>query len=301
MSNFFKKIFCFALFLMLSFLLSDSLFAQYKQRTRSNTTPNINNSINSGNCCKKNGKCIDKNTGASCGTSSCPPCTETSTSINSSNWGTVGAVNPCDNPFSANCKNSLLFNAPTVKGRMPFFVDKKGQTFVDKAVITGDMMPAKANVSNLGSSKKPFKAVFAQRLIGQVSKYSDRRLKTNFEALPYGLQTVMELKPSMYHYKNNLSGGKELGLIAQDLQETVPEVVNQSGEYLSVDYAALVPVLIQAIQDQQQIIESQKATIEGQETAMEQTQMELKDLKANLAEVMDYLQLKEVKTTDAND
>lgn len=298
MSNFFKKVFCFGLFLMLSFLCCDALLAQ---SSRVNQAPNLTNKINTGNCCKKNGSCVDKISGSSCGTTNCPPCDKTVTSVSSDKWGTVGAVNPCDNPFSANCKQSLLFNAPTVKNRMPFFVDKQGQTFMDKAVITGNMMPAKANVSNLGSSKSPFKAVYAKRLVGQVSRYSDRRLKTNFETMPYGLQTVMELKPSMYHYKNNLIGGKELGLIAQDLQETVPEVVNQSGEYLSVDYAALVPVLIQAIQDQQQIIENQKATIKGQETAMEETQLEVKDLKANLTEVMDYLQLKAIKTSDVND
>lgn len=299
MSIFSKKTVYFSLFAFVFFLVTDALLAQ---TSRTKTLPNVSDKVNTSTCCKKNGKCVDKVTGALCGTINCPPCDQSQGPLSNNSWGGLtGTGNPCNDPYSTNCKQSRLFNAPIFNGKIPFLVDKSGNTFIERAVIEGNFLPAKANVSSLGSSKAPFKAVYAQKLVGQVSKYSDRRLKINIEASPYGLQTVMALQPSMYHYKNNVSGTKELGLIAQDLQQTVPEVVSQSGDYLSVDYTALVPVLIQAIQEQQQIIDAQKNTIEGQTAAMERTQLELKDLKANMAEVLDYLQLKQMKTSDVND
>lgn len=316
----FKKIIHFCFIATLLFLITDTLSAQIKYRTNTRNiekTPNVGN-IDSGDCCKNaQGTCVKKGTNTPCsGVSDCMPCSQQSTGINAS-WGQAGSGVACIKCPSCNdCNNALVFNTPRIKDQIPLFVDKEGQTYISTALnigggklvagnnsigIAGNFEPIKGNAFSLGSPKNPFQSVYASKLVGQVSKYSDRRLKTNISASPYGLQTVLQLKPSIYHYKNDLEGGQKLGLIAQDLQQTVPEIVDESGEFLSVDYSALVPVLIQAIQDQQAIIEAQKSTIEGQKTALEQTQTELKGLKANLEEVMDFLQLKAEKVSDVNE
>jgi hypothetical protein len=56
----------------------------------------------------------------------------------------------------------------------------------------------------------------------------------------------------------------QLGLIAQEVQKIVPEVVRADGpsQMLSVNYTALVPVMIKAVQEQQKIIEWQEARID---------------------------------------
>ncbi|WNJ16999.1 tail fiber domain-containing protein [Pontibacter sp. G13] len=104
---------------------------------------------------------------------------------------------------------------------------------------------------------------------------SDAREKTQIQPIEYGLETVMKLKPVSFQWKSGPDRGVKLGLIAQDLQQTVPEVVvdseiiqHESGEWetvpaekLGVYYADLIPVLIQGMQDQQAEIEALKAQI----------------------------------------
>lgn len=58
---------------------------------------------------------------------------------------------------------------------------------------------------------------------------------------------------------------QDLGFIAQEAIEVIPEIVNQpenvNEELWSMDYVRLVPVLVKAIQDQQAIIQSLETRI----------------------------------------
>jgi hypothetical protein len=48
----------------------------------------------------------------------------------------------------------------------------------------------------------------------------------------------------------------KIGLLAQDIQKVYPELVTEQNGILSVNYQGLVPVLINAIKEQQVLIES---------------------------------------------
>lgn len=81
---------------------------------------------------------------------------------------------------------------------------------------------------------------------------SDKRLKENVSILSYGLDTVCSLNPVFYNWidKEKLGSQRELGLIAQEVQKFVPEVIGVSSEEtLTLDYAKLTPILIKAIQE----------------------------------------------------
>ena len=82
---------------------------------------------------------------------------------------------------------------------------------------------------------------------------SDRRLKDNIEELKYGLSDILKLNPKTFNLKNELkisdNAPTRLGLIAQDVQKVVPELVDDSQEFLKLDYISLVPILIRAIQE----------------------------------------------------
>ena len=80
---------------------------------------------------------------------------------------------------------------------------------------------------------------------------SDQKLKQNIENISYGLDTITALRPVSYNFKdtNRFGANTKIGFLAQDLQKVVPEVVSDSGEYLSVDYSALTPVIVKAIQE----------------------------------------------------
>ena len=52
---------------------------------------------------------------------------------------------------------------------------------------------------------------------------------------------------------------RQVGLIAQEVQAVLPELVSEDGEgYLSVNYANLVAVLVEANKEQQKLIEAYK-------------------------------------------
>ena len=61
----------------------------------------------------------------------------------------------------------------------------------------------------------------------------------------------MKLEPIHYEWKKDNLG--KIGLIAQSVQNLVPEVVigNEATDFLGMNYAELVPVLIKALQEQQ--------------------------------------------------
>ena len=108
---------------------------------------------------------------------------------------------------------------------------------------------------------------------GAIINSSDRRLKRDIETLQYGLKEVLQLSPKQYYWKNRgEQTHKSLGLIAQEVQHIISELVhtvNDENNTLSVSYTELIPVLINAIQEQQQIIENQKQTIKGQSTVLQ--------------------------------
>ena len=87
--------------------------------------------------------------------------------------------------------------------------------------------------------------------IGQiVCAPSDINLKQNILDLNYGLDTVMKLHPVTYTFKDTKYGsGTQIGFIAQELEQYVPEVVTQGPQYKSVNYGLLTSVLAKAIQE----------------------------------------------------
>jgi hypothetical protein len=96
---------------------------------------------------------------------------------------------------------------------------------------------------------------------------SDKRLKSNIKDVTYGVKDLLKLKPISYTKKFSLDKAekgevKEFGFIAQDLQKVMPELVvegTDKDKILAVSYTSLIPVLIKAIQEQQQQIEALKA------------------------------------------
>lgn len=78
---------------------------------------------------------------------------------------------------------------------------------------------------------------------------SDRNLKQDVTDLDYGLDAVMKLKPATYHLKEDPSGPRHIGFIAQDVKQVVPEVVIGEEGHMQLAYPSLVPVLTKAIQE----------------------------------------------------
>ena len=102
---------------------------------------------------------------------------------------------------------------------------------------------------------------------GDVSAYSDRRVKTKIEVIPEALKKVQKLSGYTYERTDftNEDGTPvtQTGVIAQEVLEVLPEAVRGSEEdHYSVAYGNMVGLLIEAIKEQQVTIEKQQQQID---------------------------------------
>ena len=100
-------------------------------------------------------------------------------------------------------------------------------------------------------------------LSGDLTINSDARLKSNIISLGSTLAKLLMIDGKSYTMKTNESEPK-IGLLAQDVQKAFPELVkttNDSDQTLSVNYQGLIPVLINAIKEQQKQIKELKKLI----------------------------------------
>ena len=89
---------------------------------------------------------------------------------------------------------------------------------------------------------------------------SDATLKTNVETLTGSLDAVKSLRGVSYDWIE--SGGSEIGVIAQEVEAVLPDVVSTNDEGIkSVKYGNMVAVLIEAIKEQQVQIDELKSQI----------------------------------------
>lgn len=104
-------------------------------------------------------------------------------------------------------------------------------------------------------------SVFNSIQVANVYNYSDVLAKSNIQKLNYGLKTIKQLRPVSYNFikKNESAKGTQLGLIAQEVEKIMPELVvtDPEGRKL-LNYTGIIPVLINAIQELQIEVESLK-------------------------------------------
>lgn len=94
---------------------------------------------------------------------------------------------------------------------------------------------------------------------GTYYRLSDRNQKENIKGLEYGLDEVLRLNPVTHTWLYSDSTKPSIGLIAQEVEEVINELVNTSidgdREIKALDYNGLIPVLIKSIQDLNKKIE----------------------------------------------
>ena len=61
--------------------------------------------------------------------------------------------------------------------------------------------------------------------------------------------------------KKDDSEKQKIGLLAQDIEKVFPELVSESNGIKSVNYQGLVPVLINAMKEQQRILSEQQSEL----------------------------------------
>jgi len=98
---------------------------------------------------------------------------------------------------------------------------------------------------------------------GDITAYSDERVKENINTIENALDKVKALRGVTYNRTDKEDKSEKIGVIAQEIQEVLPQVVHEQEDgMLGVSYGNITAVLIEAIKEQQIQIELLKAEIE---------------------------------------
>ena len=93
------------------------------------------------------------------------------------------------------------------------------------------------------------------RASSDVIAFSDKRVKENIKTIDNALEKVTKLRGVSYTRKDINDKSTKIGVIAQEVLEVLPEVVNQDDKGMySVAYGNIVGVLIEAVKEQQKQI-----------------------------------------------
>ncbi|MCD4681208.1 MAG: tail fiber domain-containing protein [Bacteroidales bacterium] len=142
---------------------------------------------------------------------------------------------------------------------------------------------------------------------GTFNNPSDRKFKENLSLINSPLDKIQNLNSYSYTYKTtgeaskmNFNEGRQFGFVAQELENIFPELVSDeihsydeivmkngketeeehSFKYKGINYIGMIPVLTEAIKEQQDIIEKQQSAIEKQ-------QKEIDELKVLVGQLME--------------
>ena len=163
-----------------------------------------------------------------------------SANITTANWGTARTIWGQSINGSANITAPVLPAAGSVTA--PAF-STSGDTDTGIYFSSANVM----NVATGGTLAATFAANGDFTAVGNVTAFSDARLKTNLQQITDALAKVTSL--TGYTYTRIDSGERHTGVIAQDVQSVLPEAVSDDGEHLSVAYGNMVGLLIEAIKE----------------------------------------------------
>ena len=99
-------------------------------------------------------------------------------------------------------------------------------------------------------------------LAGNLNINSDARLKSNIISLGSTLSKLLQIDGKSYTMKKDESEKQKIGLLAQDIEKVFPELVSESHGVKSVNYQGLVPVLINALKEQDETMRFQQSQID---------------------------------------
>ena len=92
---------------------------------------------------------------------------------------------------------------------------------------------------------------------------SDERLKDNIKPIENPLEVISQISGNTFDWnseKQNIYNGKDYGVIAQEIQKVMPELVDtRDNGYLAVKYDKIVPLLIESIKELKKEIEELKS------------------------------------------
>lgn len=154
-----------------------------------------------------------------------------------------------------------------------------------------DLTPANPRIAGTGNEVVFYNSqtsTFNSIQVANVYNYSDARAKENIQPLSMGLNTILSLRPVSYSWKQNSAESivtetsiapsskssstaygpiedeqTQYGFLAQEVENVIPDAVKTDEEgHKMINYTAIIPMLVQAIQEMQSTIEAQAQKID---------------------------------------
>lgn len=117
---------------------------------------------------------------------------------------------------------------------------------------------------------------------------SDRRYKTGIQTLEGALDKVLAMRGASYNFAASqipadYTASKQVGFIAQEMKEVMPELVKADADgMMSVNYIGVIPVLVEALKEQHEVIEEKETRIAALEAKNNELQTRLARIEAAL-------------------
>jgi hypothetical protein len=160
-------------------------------------------------------------------------------------------------------------------------LDQSEITFFKNSNKFGNIKYSESDIKfNLMKNKNIFKTVASINEKGdidckgkikckEVIQYSDRRLKNKIKTLnsKISLEEILKLNPVSYKNNNELDNNLYFGLVAQEVQNILPNIIENIGNYnniedcLVLNYVQLIPHLISSIHELKTEIDKLKSNI----------------------------------------
>jgi Chaperone of endosialidase len=168
--------------------------------------------------------------------------------INSSTYSATGVTGGANTAYLFATGNDFVIGNSTDNKDLVFYTTTAGAGTERMRINNTGLIPGQDNTYSLGNNTNRWTAVWA---VNGAIQTSDVRLKKNIHPLTYGLAEVMQLRPVGYNWIDISNTSNKIGLIAQEVKKIIPEVVigNEQYEKLGMNYAEMIPVLINAIKD----------------------------------------------------
>jgi trimeric autotransporter adhesin len=105
------------------------------------------------------------------------------------------------------------------------------------------------------------------------------------QTLPNALDTILNLRGVSYEWKDSKRReGRQIGFIAQEVEKVLPEIVSTREDgYKGVGYQNVVPVLVEAMKQQQTQIAALQKQVETKEQRLSALEADLALVKAEIA------------------
>ncbi|MGA8437720.1 MAG: tail fiber domain-containing protein [Candidatus Sulfotelmatobacter sp.] len=186
--------------------------------------------------------------------------------VNNSTGSNNTALGSSAGPASANLSNSTALGAFATVSQSNSLVlgSVNGVNGAISNVKVGIATTTPSNIFTIGQGA-------GEAIADSWDIYSSRRFKTNIHPLLGALDKVEQLEGVSYDRKSD--GKSEIGVIAEDVAQVVPEIVSRNprtDEVQGVDYSRLAALLIEAVKSQQAEINSQRAEIDQLKKQLQQ-------------------------------